>query len=251
MSRLLTLQKALAAIIPAAKLVETNLPLRLSGPIHASGPAQSLRPAQSSELAHPSKSALPPLKLYLLDGDYPQGELAPEEVQRVMNNPLYWVFCWASGQVVAQQILANPQWVRGKRILDFGSGCGVVGIAAALAGAHEVIACDIDPLALQATALNARLNGAPITLTADYYSIEGDVDLIVVADVLYDSSNFPWLERFAERAERVLIADSRVKNFDLPPYQQIGREYSCTLPDLDESEQFRDVRLYEAVRALR
>ena len=45
---------------------------------------------------------VPELKLWLLNPDYPQGELCPEAMQRVMDNPLYWVFCWASGQVLAE-----------------------------------------------------------------------------------------------------------------------------------------------------
>ena len=72
------------------------------------------------------------------------------------------------------------------------------------------------------------------------------IDLIIVADVLYDKANFPWLRRFLERASEVLVADSRVKDFDHPPYRQIARRDSCTLPDLDESAEFRDVRIYHA-----
>lgn len=226
MAALAELQHKLQDIIPSARLEVMALP-------------QARQPTPGA--------AIPPLSLYLLNEDYPQGALAPHEVQRVMDNPLYWVFCWASGQVLAQRVLANPAWVRGKRVLDFGSGCGVVAIAAALAGAREVVACDIDPLALAATRLNAELNQAPVTLAGDYYAVAGEVDVILVADVLYDSSNFPWLQRFLARANQVLIADSRVKNFDFPPYRHIDSEHSCTLPDLDESEQFRDVRLYEAL----
>ena len=186
------------------------------------------------------------LQLWLLNPDYPQGELGPEEMQRVMDNPLYWVFCWASGQVLADFLLRNPGWVRDKRLIDFGCGSGVVAIAAALAGAQEVVACDIDPLALQATQLNAELNDVDLTITDDYYAIDGHIDLIIVADVLYDQGNFPWLQRFVERADKVLIADSRVKDFDHPPYRQIARRSSCTWPDLDESAEFRDVRIYLA-----
>ena len=69
---------------------------------------------------------------------------------------------------------------------------------------------------------------------------------MIVADVLYDRGNFPWLQRFVERADKVLIADSRVKDFDHPPYRQIARQDSCTWPDLDESAEFRDVRIYLA-----
>jgi len=190
--------------------------------------------------------ATPVIRLLLLNADYPQGDLSQEEMRRVMDNPLYWIFCWASGQALASFLLRQPQWVRGKRVLDFGCGSGVVAIAAALAGASEVIACDIDPLALQATRFNAGLNEVELTVTDDYFNVSGDIGLIIVADVLYDKSNFVWLQRFVERADKVLIADSRVKNFDHPPYRQIDRRDSFTLPDLDESAEFRDVRIYLA-----
>lgn len=185
------------------------------------------------------------LQLLLLNPDYPQGQLTPEEVQRVMDNPLYWAFCWASGQVLADFLLVQPDWVAGKRVLDFGCGSGVVAIAAAMAGAAEVVACDIDPLALAATRVNAQLNKVELELVDDYFAVAGPIDLIIVADVLYDRANFPWLQRFVERADQVLIADSRVKDFNHPPYQQIARRSSCTLPDLDESAEFRDVRIYQ------
>ena len=204
---------------------------------------QVLPGARLEVVALPDTTAI---RLCLLNGDYPQHALSPQEMQQVMDNPLYWVFCWASGQVLANLLLRQPHWVRGKRVLDFGCGSGVVAIAAALAGAAEVIACDIDPLALQAARVNADLNGVSLELEDDYYAVAGDLDLIIAADVLYDSSNFPWLQRFEQRAGRVLIADSRVKDFDFPPYRQIGSSDSCTLPDLDESAEFRDVRIYLA-----
>ena len=186
------------------------------------------------------------LRLLLLGDDYPRSALSPEQVRRVMDNPLYWVFCWASGQVLARLLLDEPERVAGRRVLDFGCGSGVVAIAAALAGAREVIACDNDPYALQVTRLNAGLNGVRLSLAEDFADVAGPIDLVTVADVLYDRANFCWLQRFAARAEKVLIADSRVKQFDHPPYRQIARRESCTLPDLDESPEFRDVRIYLA-----
>lgn len=188
----------------------------------------------------------PALELYLLNRDYPQSGLAPEVVSRLMDHPLYWVFCWASGQILARYLLDDPSWVKGKRVLDFGCGSGVVAIAAALAGARQVIACDIDPLALEATRRNAQLNGVDLVLEADYFAVQGTIDLIIVADVLYDRENLIWLQRFAQRADQVLLADSRIKDFDHPPYVQIERRQGCTLPDLDESAEFRDVRIYLA-----
>lgn len=192
--------------------------------------------------------ALPSLHLLLLAADYPRRPLDPPAMQRIMDDPLYWVFCWASGQVLAQYLIDNPQWVRGKRVLDFGCGSGVVAIAAAQAGAREVIACDIDPLALAATASNAQLNDVQLTLSDDYRQVAGEVDLVTVADVLYDRANLPWLAAFSERAPAVLVADSRVRDFDFPPYTPAGRHESCTLPDLDESAEFRTVTIYQATR---
>jgi predicted nicotinamide N-methyase len=212
------LQRQLSDILPGARLEVSSLP------------------------------ALPALQLYLLNADYPQGELDAQAVQRVMDNPLYWTFCWASGQVLARYLLAQPERVAGKRVLDFGSGSGVVAIAAAMAGAAQVIACDIDPLALAATRANAGLNGVELELAADFFGVQGHIDLIIVADVLYDRANLEWLAQFIERAERVLVADSRVKDFDVPPYRLIARQNSCTLPDLDESAEFRDVRIYMGER---
>jgi predicted nicotinamide N-methyase len=150
--------------------------------------------------------------------------------------------------VLARYLLAHPELVRGKRVLDFGCGSGVVAIAAALAGAREVVACDIDPLALAASRVNAVLNGVSLTFAEDFHVVAGELDLIIVADVLYDRGNLAWLGQFLDRAGTVLLADSRVKSFDFPPYRQIARERSNTLPDLDESAEFRDVRIYCAER---
>ncbi len=47
----------------------------------------------------------------------------------------------------------------GKRILDYGCGSGILGIAALKLGAAEVVAVDHDPQALAATRENARRNG--------------------------------------------------------------------------------------------
>jgi len=64
-----------------------------------------------------------------------------------MNNPHYWIFCWPSGKIMAELVLDNPGIVKDKVVLDFGSGSGIVAIAAKKAGAKHVIASDIDPIA--------------------------------------------------------------------------------------------------------
>jgi predicted nicotinamide N-methyase len=184
------------------------------------------------------------LRLYLLNADFPHSELTAEQLQAVLNYPAYWAFCWASGQVLAQFLRDQAGWLQHKRVLDFGSGSGVAAIAAALVGAGEVVACDLDPHALRATAINARLNGVSIDVRPDYEDCDGDFDIILVADVLYDQENLPWLDRLLQRAPTVLVADSRVRNFDYPGYRKLGEWRSTTLPDLDEFDEFGNVSIY-------
>ena len=110
------------------------------------------------------------LSLYLIDSDYSLEALDTESQQRVMNNPLYWMFCWASGHAMASLLFDDNTWVKNKTVLDFGSGSGVVAIAATLAGAKHVIASDIDPMSQKAIELNACLNACEhqIQILGDY-----------------------------------------------------------------------------------
>ncbi len=151
---------------------------------------------------------------------------------------------------MAQYLLQNRQWVRGKRVLDFGSGSRVVAIAAAMAGAATVYACDIDPDAVLATRCNVQRNQVDVSVFSDFNDIIGEVDLIIVADVLYDRANLPWLSRFLERAPDVLVADSRIKDFSCPGYSLLATMDGTTVPDLDEFDEFKTVRLYHGKRII-
>ncbi|WP_413208169.1 class I SAM-dependent methyltransferase [Rhodospirillum sp. A1_3_36] len=127
--------------------------------------------------------------------------------------PPFWAFCWAGGQALARHVLDHPETVRGRRVLDFAAGCGVCGIAAALAGAKAVEGNEIDPVAMEAMSMNAALNGV------DLLPQEGDVvgsldrvwDVVLAGDVCYEKPLaervIPWMRALAARGTRVLIAD--------------------------------------------
>eukprot|EP00775_Hariotina_reticulata_P012326 gene12326-12461_t len=66
----------------------------------------------------------------------------------------YWARVWPSAISLAQQLLQRPHLVAGKRVADLGAGLGVAGIAAALAGAREVLLLDREPLALHCGLIN-------------------------------------------------------------------------------------------------
>ncbi|XP_073862667.1 electron transfer flavoprotein beta subunit lysine methyltransferase isoform X2 [Macaca fascicularis] len=60
----------------------------------------------------------------------------------------YWAIYWPGGQALSRYLLDNPDVVRGKSVLDLGSGCGATAIAAKMSGASRILANDIDPNSL-------------------------------------------------------------------------------------------------------
>jgi len=188
------------------------------------------------------------LRLWLIDAANMDRAFSPEETRRILEEPPYWSFCWASGLVLARWLAERPEWVRGKRVLDFGAGSGVAAIAAAKAGAAEVVACDLDPLALAACQANAALNEVELRYSQDFFGEADRYDLIIVADVLYDRANLPLLDHFLSRGREALVADSRVRDFSHPLYRRLDVLDACTWPDLAEPAEFRQVSLYHATR---
>jgi predicted nicotinamide N-methyase len=137
---------------------------------------------------------LPELKLYLA---HPGSGLSRLD----LNETPYWAYLWPGGALLARYFLDRPQTVKELRVLDIGTGGGVVAIAAAKAGARHVIANDVDPNAIAAIALNAQANGVSIeTICGDI--LDGavpDADLIVIGDLFYHEDVSIRLKAFASR----------------------------------------------------
>ena len=186
------------------------------------------------------------LQLWLIDPSTMQRQFSPQEIQRLLHKPPYWCFCWASGLALAQWILAHPESVAGKRIIDVGAGSGIVALAAKYAGARVAVACDLDPLALQACRANAALNQLELSYSQDLFSESQPYDILFAADVLYDADNLPLLQRFPEFAKHIIVADSRQRDFQHPLLSKTATLYGETLPDLAEPEEFRQVSLYQS-----
>ena len=189
---------------------------------------------------------VPELQLWLLDPANLDRAFSSDETRRLLETPPYWGFCWGSGLALARWVLDHPEQVRGKRVLDFGAGSGVVALACSAAGASRSIACDLDHPARLASGLNADLNGLAVELAGDYFAVAGELDLILAADVLYDRDNHGFLDHFLDRADQVLVADSRVRELQHPRYPKIATLSGQTWPDLGEPLDFRQVSLYQA-----
>jgi len=113
------------------------------------------------------------------------------------SDPPFWAAAWPGGQALARYVLDHPEVVAGRTVLDLGAGSGLVGVAAAVAGAERVIASDVDPYSRTAVAVNAEENGVgPFTVVGDVLGEAPDplVEVILAGDVCYQR----------EMAQRVL-----------------------------------------------
>lgn len=129
---------------------------------------------------------------------------------RLGETPPYWAYHWAGGTVLARHILDHPETVAGKRVVDLGTGSGLVAIAAMQAGATQVLAFDIDPHAAAAAELNAAANDVILTVVCRDILDEPspEADLILVSDLFYDEATARRVTGFLDRCEcRVLVGD--------------------------------------------
>lgn len=131
--------------------------------------------------------------------------------------PPYWAFAWAGGQALARHVLDHPELVRGRAVVDFGSGSGLVAIAAAMAGARHVLAADIDAVALRAIHANARRAGAPVEAVIEMTTHDliddacAGLDVVLAGDICYEQPMsarvLPWLEALARAGKTVLVGE--------------------------------------------
>lgn len=162
--------------------------------------------------------------------------------------PPFWAFAWPGSIVTARLLLDEPGRVRGRRVLDFAAGCGLAGIAAAMAGAAHVEAAEIDPLALAATRLNAALNGVTVeTLAGDVVGQPCRWDTVLAGDVCYEAPMtghiLPWLRSLAEAGAEVLLADPGRAYLPRAGLTPLLRRLVPTTRELEDREA-REVTLY-------
>ena len=77
----------------------------------------------------------------------------------------------------------------GQRVIDIGTGTGILAIAAAHMGACSVLATDLDPMAVRVAAENVRINGFEGTVTARTGDLLDAVDAVgdvVIANIIAD-----------------------------------------------------------------
>lgn len=135
------------------------------------------------------------------------------EAERGTDGP-FWAQTWPSGVVLASVV--SRRRLQNVRVLEVGCGLGVVGLAAAAAGARVTVT-DRSRYALGFTAVNAEANGLTVeTIRCEWRDpaplvTSGPWDLVLGSDVLYDEHSahrlLMLLGRVVARAGEVWLAD--------------------------------------------
>jgi predicted nicotinamide N-methyase len=191
----------------------------------------------------------PEIRLHLAHEATELWELTEEELEQTGLPPPYWAFAWAGGQALARYVLDHPETVRGRAVLDFGSGSGLVAIAAAKAGAARVVAAELDAFAKDAIGLNAALNGVAVEL-ADGDLLEappGPFETALVGDMFYErelaARAEPWFRKLAQAGALVLVGDPRRSYFPRQGLTELAR-YSVAVTRALEDSEIRDTGVF-------
>jgi len=189
------------------------------------------------------------IRLHLADEALPlwhavQGELRDSDA------PLpFWAFAWGGGLALATYLREQPEAVRGRRVLDLGSGSGLVAIAAGLAGAAAVTGSDIDPFAEAAIALNARANGVRVDVVGRDLLEEDppDVDVILAGDTWYEQPLalrvLPWLKRAQQNGIDVFVGDPGRRYLPSAELSELASYEVRTTTELEDLA-FKRARVY-------
>lgn len=191
-------------------------------------------------IAHPP--LVPEIRLHLATEITPIWQATETTLAEANLPPPYWAFAWPGGQAIARYLLDNTELVRGRAVLDFAAGSGLVAIAARLAGAARTVANDIDAVAAEAISLNAALNGVAVEidkgdlLDAD----DASFDLVLAGDVCYErpmaERTTRWLRALVSRGVEVLLADPGRAYLPTEGLVQLARYAVPTSLELEDRE---------------
>ncbi|XP_015269386.1 PREDICTED: protein N-lysine methyltransferase METTL20 [Gekko japonicus] len=189
-----------------------------------------------------SGNLTPEIKLRLLT---PRCQFWKEKAALWPYKEPYWAIYWPGGQGLSRYLLDNPNIVHMKKVLDLGSGCGATAIAAAMSGATDVVANDIDPIAGAALTMNCELNNLnpfPFLMGNLIGSEVDSWDVIVLGDMFYSDkladSLHQWLKKCIHaHGTKVLIGDPGRHHFVSHQIQsQLHKLTEYALPELTQQD---------------
>jgi predicted nicotinamide N-methyase len=185
----------------------------------------------------------PELRLRLASEITPIWKLTEEALAEIGVPPPFWAFAWAGGQALARHVLDHPDLVAGKGVVDFAAGSGIVGVAAARAGAARVLCADVDGFCEAAVALNAEANGVAVAFTAQDLLDAAPpawAEVVLAGDVCYEKPLaqrvMAWLRAARAAGARVLIGDPGRSYFPRTGLEKLADYQVPTTRELEDME---------------
>lgn len=182
----------------------------------------------------------PELVLHLADEITPLWKLTEEALEEIGLPPPFWAFAWAGGQALARYVLDHPEIVRGKTVIDFATGSGIVAVAAMKAGAKSVLAADIDVFCEAAVAMNAAANGVEIAFT-DANLLDAPpppADVLLAGDICYEgpmaAAVMAWLGQGRAAGATVLVGDPGRTYFPKDGLEKLAEYQVPTTRELED-----------------
>jgi predicted nicotinamide N-methyase len=248
---------------PAFRSVEDRISHTCGLEMFEGHSAQFIR--ANTELAAPP--LVPEIDLHLATEVVPLWRKTEEELRAEGVPPPYWAFAWAGGQALARYVLDHRNIVAAKSVLDFGTGSGLVAIAAVKSGARMVLAADIDGFAAAAIGLNCWANGVSCMvrrpscegpqsgrrgekieiLTEDVIGRPCGWDVILVGDMCYErplsERLIHWLHECAREGAEVLLGDPGRAYFPTASTVRLATYKVHTTRELEDRE-IRETSVY-------
>lgn len=223
-----SISRGITAFSPESPLIDTDLPIDTDVPPRVLQLVQTHFPVLQVPF-------VPEIRLHKAVPTSGLWRLA--EIDELGFGAPYWAHYWGGGTALARYIFDHPDIVADRRVLDLGSGSGIVGIAAAKAGARDVICADTDKYAVAVARLNAAINEVAIsTFLGDVTpNAPPDVDAVLIGDLFYEPNLAARVTTFADRCLaaqiEVLIGDPW-RAFLPRPRLQLLAEYA--VPDFGD-----------------
>lgn len=125
----------------------------------------AIRRVEEQDWVRLTQSQFAPVEVAASFWVVPSWHEPPADAQRVIRldpGRAFGTGTHATTRMCLRWIARHADRVRARRVLDYGCGSGILAIGAALHGAAEVDAVDLDPEAVEATRDNAAANGVRV-----------------------------------------------------------------------------------------
>jgi predicted nicotinamide N-methyase len=109
--------------------------------------------------------------------------------ERPSGNQFYGEYIWPSGLFMCDFLKRNPELVKGKRVLELGSGTGLTGLYAAKLGASHVTLTDFIDFNIENIKRNIKENGLERVSEPRWFkwgtNLREQWDVIIGSDIIY------------------------------------------------------------------